>query len=134
MHEENHYLHYINTFWVVKQGRRGHWTVYYTSPQSFIIRISYSLTQIRFRSVNSLSVQTFQPLIVIYRRGKLLKKRWGCRLIYRPFSYPFRSLGLTSLQKQIYYLNQMASILVLSLIPFYPRARQPWTWRNLEPV
>ena len=27
------------------QGERGHWAVYYTSPQSFIITFSYLLAQ-----------------------------------------------------------------------------------------
>ena len=34
-----------------------------------------------------LSVQTFQPIIWINRWGN-----WGCTYIYRPLSYPFRSL------------------------------------------
>ena len=40
-----------------------------------------------------LSVQTFQPLIVIYRSGYLVYNHWGCTVIYRPLSYPFRSLN-----------------------------------------
>ena len=38
------------------------------------------------------SVQTFQPLVVIYRRGNFMYQNyWGCTSIYRPLSYPFRS-------------------------------------------
>ena len=42
-----------------------------------------------------MSVQTFLPLIVIYKRGKYA-------LIYRPLTYPFRSLcnlGIRGVQK-----------------------------------
>ena len=39
------------------------------------------------------SVQTFQPIILIYRRGNF-KYHKGCTLIYRPLSYPFRSMVL----------------------------------------
>ena len=44
----NYTIHTYIHFHYNIQGGRGHWTVYYTSPQSFIIRISYSLTQIKF--------------------------------------------------------------------------------------
>ena len=30
---------------VLLQGGRGHWAVYFTSPQSFLITFSYSLAQ-----------------------------------------------------------------------------------------
>ena len=39
-----------------------------------------------------LSVQTFHPLIVFYRRGIFVYENWECLLIYWPLSYPFRSL------------------------------------------
>ena len=39
-----------------------------------------------------LSVQTFQPLIVIYRRENFVYHHWVCTLISLPLSYPFRSL------------------------------------------
>ncbi len=39
------------------------------------------------------SVQPFQPLILIYRRDNIVYYHWGCTSIYRPLSYPFRSLG-----------------------------------------
>ena len=60
------------------QGGRGHWDLYYTSPQSFIITLYYLLAYqygdfylISICQFIKLSVQTFQPLIVIYRRGNL---------------------------------------------------------------
>ena len=39
-----------------------------------------------------LSVQTLPILIVNYRTGNFVYHNWGCTLIYRPLSYPFRSL------------------------------------------
>ena len=39
-----------------------------------------------------LSVQTFQLLILIYRRFNFVFHHWRCTLICRPLSYPFRSL------------------------------------------
>ena len=39
-----------------------------------------------------LSVQTFQPLIVIYRIGNFVYPHQRCTSIYEPWSYPFRSL------------------------------------------
>ena len=39
------------------------------------------------------SVQTFQPLIVIYIRGNFMYHHWKCKSIYRPLSYPFRFLN-----------------------------------------
>ena len=40
----------------------------------------------------NLRVQTFQPPIVIYRRDNFVFYHWGCKSIYRPMSYPFRSM------------------------------------------
>ena len=39
-----------------------------------------------------LSVQTFQPLILLYRRGNFVYHHWRSTSIFRPLSYPFRSL------------------------------------------
>ncbi len=38
------------------------------------------------------SVQTLQPLILIYRRGNFVYQYWVITLIYRPLSYPYRYL------------------------------------------
>ena len=79
--------------WVKRQGGRGQWAVYYTSPQSCIIRFlirwlnnfgDYFDWLVHFR--------TFQPLTVICRRGNFVYNHRGCTSIYRPLSYPFRSL------------------------------------------
>ena len=81
-----------------REGR--HWAVYYACPQSFIKTFSYSLVQqlwglfeILIGWFFSYCVLTFQPIIVIYRRGNFVYHDWGCKLIYRPLSYLFRSLG-----------------------------------------
>ena len=39
------YNHHQQKYSIGNQGGRGHWTVYYTSPQSFIVKFSYSLAQ-----------------------------------------------------------------------------------------
>ena len=39
-----------------------------------------------------MSFQTFQPLILIYRRNNFVYHLWGCTLIYQPLSYPFGSM------------------------------------------
>ena len=79
------------------QGRRGQWAVYHASPKSFIITFSYLLawqlgdfywTLIGW--FNKLSLQTFQSLIIIYRRSNFVYHHWGYKSIYLPFSYPFR--------------------------------------------
>ena len=64
------------------QGGRAQWTVYYTSPQSLITKFSYSLAQQHWGLLLNLfwfikkSVQTLQPLIVIYRRGNFEYHHW----------------------------------------------------------
>ena len=40
----------------------------------------------------NLNVQTFQSLIVSYRRGNFVYYHCGCTSIYRPVSYPLRSM------------------------------------------
>ena len=46
-----------------------------------------------------MSVLTFQPLIVIYRRVNLVYNHWGRTSIFRPLTYPFRSLRLTAFRQ-----------------------------------
>ena len=67
------------------QGGRGHWAVFCTSSQSFLIRwldifgdfclilICWFIEFI----VGLLSVQTFQPLILIYWKGNFVYHHWG---------------------------------------------------------
>ena len=61
------------------QGGREHWAVYYISPTSFITTFCYLLDQkllgiyqILIVWFIKLSVQTFQRLVIIYRRGNFL--------------------------------------------------------------
>ena len=72
---------------ILSEGR-GHWALYYTSPQSLIITFS-------IRQLNNLedyysiligwfiqfSVKKFQPLIVIYRMGNFVYHHLGCTSI-----------------------------------------------------
>ena len=55
------------------KGGKGQWAVYYPSPQRFILTFSNLLAQqlllILIGLFNKLSVQTLQPLIVIYSMG-----------------------------------------------------------------
>ena len=45
--------------------------------------------------LNKMSVQTFQPLILIHLRGNFVYHHLECSWIYRLLSYPFRSLFKT---------------------------------------
>ena len=81
-------------------GREGILSVYCTSPQSYVITFLMGwinnfgdFYRILISRFIQLSVQTFQPLIVIYKRSNFVYHHWGCTPIYRPLSYPFRSLG-----------------------------------------
>ena len=81
------------------QRKRGQWVVYYTSPQIIIKMFSYSLAfqlwalqLILICCFIKLKVQTFQPIILIYRNGDFVYNHWGSTSIYQPLSYPFRSL------------------------------------------
>ena len=52
------------------EREREQWAVHYTSPQSFMITFSH--WGLLIGGFMKLSVQTFQPLILIYRRGKFV--------------------------------------------------------------
>ena len=41
-----------------------------------------------------LSVQTFQSLIFLHRRGNFVYHYWWCTSIYQPLPYPFRSVAV----------------------------------------
>ena len=77
---------------------RGHWAVYFTSPQNFKIRFLYvgitTLGNLICWFIK-LCFQTFEPLNIIYRRGNIVYQFLGCISIYRPLSYPFRFLKKT---------------------------------------
>ena len=50
-------------------------------------------------------VQTFQPLIVIYRRGKFVYHHWECKSFYRPLSYLIPLDSCNGLLKLFSFLN-----------------------------
>ena len=70
---------------VESERERGKWAVYYTSPQSytkksFLIRWLNNFGEyyhILIGWIIYLSVQTFQPLIVTYRRVNFVHHHWG---------------------------------------------------------
>ena len=66
-------------------------------PKSLILTLPYSLCLTTLGKILigwfiKLRVQTFQLLIVIYRKGNFVYHHWRCTSIYRPVSYTFRSL------------------------------------------
>ena len=99
----------------VSQGGRGHLTVYYTSPQSFIITFPNSrISQLQnfggfywilISRLLKLRVQTFKT----NNCNLHLYNHWGCTSIYRPLSYPFKSMeclyatGLQLKAKTLYF-------------------------------
>ena len=62
------------------QSETGQWAVYYTSPQSFIIvflfvgfiTLGTLVISVLIGCLIKLSVLTFQPLILMYRRGNFV--------------------------------------------------------------
>ena len=50
--------------------------------------------------LNKLSVQTFKPLFITYRRRNFVYHHQECTSIYQPQSYPFRSLAFISLKNK----------------------------------
>ena len=59
-----------------------------------------------------LSVQTFQPPIVIISRGNFVYLHWKCTLIYRPLTYPFRSLSYSCSSS----INSQSLVILLGII------------------
>ena len=76
------------------QGGMGHWTVYYTSPQS--LRITFFLL-IGFTTFGTFLLN-FNWLVHLVACPNVSTTnsycRCGCTSIYRPLSYPFRSMIL----------------------------------------
>ena len=106
-------LFYNTTFFIVlSPGRKGTLAVYYTSSQSFmIISLFVCLTtlgpliEFLIGWFIKLSVQKFQPLILIYRRRSFVYQHLSCTSIYRPLSYHFRSLYFSDFNNN--YRNAM---------------------------
>ena len=65
-------------------------------PQVLKFFLFFGLTTLgtftEFRWFIKLSVQTFQPLILIYKSCNLVCHHWGCTSIYRLLYFPFRCL------------------------------------------
>ena len=102
------------------QRDRGIWAIYYTSPQSFIIRFITTLGTsiiicpyspispgiiVQKEIVNfdwlviQLECSHDQQLILMNRMRNFVYLHWGCTSIYRPLSYPFRSLPHTTFDR-----------------------------------
>ena len=76
-------------------GEREHWTVNYTGTQSYKTTLnSYSLVLRLWILIGwfKISVQAFQQMILIFINGNFVFHHWECTMIYRPLSYPLRSL------------------------------------------
>ena len=90
----------INISCFSQEGRR-HWAVYYTGTQSFIIICWFNhfgdFYWILIGWFTKFSFQSCQPLILIYRTGNFLYHHYGCTSVYRPLSYPFKSLYISPL-------------------------------------
>ena len=87
------------------QGGRGQWAVYYTSSKNFYNNVFKFVTLgtfIDFWLVGSFSLaaKRFNPPIVYYKRGNFVYHHWIYTSIYRPLSYPFRSLIFGSVIKK----------------------------------
>ena len=95
------------------QGGRGHWAVYYTFPQSFIIKILIhwlsNFGDFYWILIGWFSIQTFKLLIKIHRRGNFVYHHGGCTSIYRLLSYPFRSFVKYSVLNMTAFLNKIYS-------------------------
>ena len=85
-----------------------------------------------FNWLINLSVQTFQPLIVIYIMGNFVYHHWG--LIYWPLSYPCRFLTFASfiqlvcVDVKIYFYPKIYNILVAA--PLTSRGYVFLDWKN----
>ena len=82
------------------QGGRGHWTVYYTSPQSFIINFFLfvgfttfgAFIEFWFVGVLSWVSKRLTSWFNFTEGFVFVFHHWGCTSIYLPLSCPFRSL------------------------------------------
>ncbi len=82
---------------ITRRGR-GHWAVYYPSPQSFIITFSYLLASQLWgrlfnfnRLVHWVECPHVSTIIVIYSRDNFVQHNWECIFIYWPCSYPWKN-------------------------------------------
>ena len=101
------------------------------SLQHYLIRWLKNLATFDF-----FLVPICQPIILIYRRGNFVYHHLGCTSIYRPLSYPTRSLTNISLHvvymvahnqegrghRAVYFASPQSLIITFSL----SLAEQPW--------
>ena len=97
---------------IYSQRGRGHWAVYYTSPQSFITTFLYLLTQqfcglLRnfYWLVNLVECLNDLTTNFNLQKGYFCKiVIGGCTSIYRPLSYHFRSLTFSFSREATNYI------------------------------
>ena len=80
------------------------------SPKSYkkvFIFVGLTLTVIFICCFMKLSIQTFQSLFLIYRRGNFVYQHRVCSSIYRLLSYPFRSLHAGLFHGQFFTLKKI---------------------------
>ena len=95
------------------QGGKWHYTLNFTGTQSFITTLSHLLAKKHWVSLlgdfvgwfQISSVQTFQPIALIYRKGNFVNQHWVCILIYHTLYYPciFRITTQRPIQRPITY-------------------------------
>ena len=79
------------------QGKRGQWTLKKTGTQSFLIKSSFIdlwiwVVLLILIGWFNLAVAEISSIILIYRSNNLDYHNLGCLSIYRPLSYPWRTL------------------------------------------
>ena len=71
----------------------AHWSQKFNNNIFLFVVLPTLGTFIEFGSlILKLSVQTFQPVFLIYRRSNFVNNHWWCTSIYLSFSYPFKFL------------------------------------------
>ena len=88
--------HYLHPKLNINSGREGTLDcILYGYPKFYyhvILQVGSNNLGIFMKSflvaIKTSSIQTFQPISVIYRRGNFVNHQWGCLYIYHPLSYP----------------------------------------------
>ena len=114
LHHVSNVINSIRRKYITDQRERGQWTVYYTSPQSFIITfdlITLGLLLNLYFWLILLSVQTFQTLILIYIRGNFVYHH----CMYLNIAFLQRSKGIRQLPTNWYYYETFVTCLTNSL-------------------
>ena len=83
--------------WTINQSFSNYWVMNYRGKVDSGLLITLVFLFVGLKTLwswvnfDKLSIQTFQPLIVIYRRRNFVYHHWGCKSIFRLFSHPFTS-------------------------------------------